>query len=311
MAATAQPTPPGKSRVTAAGCAGCLGIVMAVPFLALAYSVGRQAMAPVARGAAGPDVRMLGFAVLLALTVLFTVVVPTMRARRQLTDLDARKGVAPDRPWLWRADWASRRIAGSYTQGKARGWVVAVIWNAMALPASYAVVTGALATGDRKQLLALVFPAVGLWLLGAAMRPTARAWRYGTTMLELTTLPATIGGTLEGTIRVGRGLEPAAGVRVQLASIRRVTRLAGKSRSVSERTLWQSGPLAPEVRREAEGAAMPIAFTIPGDAVPSGDENADGTVYWRLIARSPARGVDYAATFDVPVFHPAAVEERG
>ncbi len=304
--------PPQKSRITPAGCAGCLGVVMAVPFLALAFSIGRKALASPARSAAGPDMRMLLFAVFLGLTVLFTVVVPIMRAGRQLTNLDARKGEAPDRPWLWRADWASRRIVGSYGQGAARQWVLALFWNAITLPILYAVVKGALATGDTKQLLALIFPAVGLWFLGTAIRTTARAWRYGQTVLELTTLPGAIGGTLEGTVRVGRGLDPAAVVRVELASVRRTTRLAGRGgRSVSERKLWRSGELTPEVRREAQGTAIPIAFAIPSDAVPSGDQSAEGTVLWRVSARASAPGVDYAATFDVPVFHAAAAEERG
>lgn len=48
--------------------------------------------------------------------------------------------------------------------------------------------------------------------------------------------------------------------------------------------------------------AMPIAFRIPGDVQASDDSNPSDQVIWRLGVRAEVPGVDYQATFDVPVF---------
>jgi hypothetical protein len=298
--------PTGKSRFTAAGCAGCMGILMALPFIAFAIFFGSRAMSQMAHGQTSQGMPMAVFAVALGLSVLFTVIVPVFRARRALNELDARKSAAPDQPWLWRADWASRRIVGSYSRQLGRRWVFALFWNAIALPGSYVIAKRALATGNAAQLLVLAFPAFGLWILGAAVRSTLRAARYGRTVLELSTLPGTIGGRLEGTIRVGRIQEPPNSVRMELACVRRLTRSAGRSQSVRETTLWQNGQLIPAVGGETGGLAIPFAFSIPVDAVPTGDQNGSGTVHWRVRAGAEAPGVAYAATFEVPVFRTAA-----
>ena len=46
--------------------------------------------------------------------------------------------------------------------------------------------------------MVLLFPAVGIGLLGWALRATLRYRRYGISRLELTTLPAPVGHALDG-----------------------------------------------------------------------------------------------------------------
>ncbi len=158
----------------------------------------------------------------------------------------------------------------------------------------------ALREGNRAALIALLFPAVGVGLLVWAVRATIRRRRYGTSVLELGTLPAVVGHALEGTLRTPAGLRPPEGFRVVLSCIRRVTSGSGRNRSTSERILWQE-----ERRATASGVGVPVAFAIPTDATPSDPGRSDDRTLWRLEVSAEVPGVDYAAGFEVPVFRTA------
>ena len=161
-----------------------------------------------------------------------------------------------------------------------------------------------MAKGNHLALIALLFPAVGLGLLVWALRATARFRRYGVSTLELATLPAPVGHALEGLVRTPRELRPPDGFQVTLRCIRRVTRGSGRNRSTSETTLWQE-----ERRVPATGVGVPIAFPIPADAVPSDPGRGGDRVLWRLDVAADVPGVDYASSFEVPVFRTAASDQ--
>jgi hypothetical protein len=50
---------------------------------------------------------------------------------------------------------------------------------------------------------------------------------------------------------------------------------------------------------------IPVAFAIPGDAEPCDDRDPRNRVLWRLDVTASVPGVDYASTFEVPVFRTA------
>jgi hypothetical protein len=47
---------------------------------------------------------------------------------------------------------------------------------------------------------------------------------------------------------------------------------------------------------------VPVRFTIPFEVPPTGGENSDKRVFWRVSAKADVPGVDYSACFEVPVF---------
>jgi hypothetical protein len=51
---------------------------------------------------------------------------------------------------------------------------------------------------------------------------------------------------------------------------------------------------------------LPVAFAIPPEAAPCDPITAGDRTLWRLIVSASVPGVDYAATFEVPVFRTAA-----
>jgi len=180
-------------------------------------------------------------------------------------------------------------------------WAFAILWNLISIPSSVLAVRAALSEGNRAALIALLFPAVGIGLLAWAARATLRRRRYGTSVLELETLPAAIGHALEGTVRTPAELRPAEGFRVVLSCIRRVRTGSGRNRSTSESILWQE-----ERRVPAGGLGVPIAFALPSDAVPADPGRGDERTLWRLELSAEVPGVDYVSRFEVPVFRTAA-----
>jgi len=179
-------------------------------------------------------------------------------------------------------------------------WIFAALWNLVSVPAAVSGVRAALNAGNRVALIALLFPAVGVGLLVWAVRATLRYRRFGVSQLDLATLPGVVGHALEGTLRTPEGLRPVEGFRVVLTCIRRVTTGSGDDRSTSETVLWQE-----EQRVDGTGVTIPVAFAIPADAAPSDPGQASDGTLWRLDVTADVPGVDYAASFEVPVFRTA------
>jgi hypothetical protein len=235
-----------------------------------------------------------------------------LAGRRNLKQQAALVARHPESPWLWRSDWASGRIVDSGRATMFTAWVFAAFWNLISLPTGYLGARAAIQEGKPAAFLALLFPLVGIGLVGWAVRSTLRYRKYGVSRLELTTIPGVIGRTLTGMVRAPARVQPEAGFRVTLSCVRRVTTRSGKSSSTSERILWQDErQVMGEPRRTAETMEthIPVAFRLPADAEACDNTNPTNRVLWRLRLCAVVPGVDYESTFEVPVFRTPATGE--
>ena len=231
--------------------------------------------------------------------------------RRKLNDLERLRGMHPEQPWLWQREWASGRIQDSGRWMLWGAWIFATIWNLVAVPVGFIGVRAALQEGNRAGLVALLFPLAGIGLLIWAIRTTLRYVKYGTSRLDLSTVPGVIGHTIAGTVRLPSPIQSKDGFEVTLTCLRRVTTGSSKNRSSSERVLWQDQRrIGGEVIRDAEGAGVrvPINFRIPADAPASDSADSNNQIVWRLSLSAQVPGVDYQSVFDVPVYRTAASE---
>jgi hypothetical protein len=292
-------------RRAAAGTLPALGciVLFLLPFAAAGTFAGVMAV----RAARSGDWAQAGFLTIFVLVfggVGFGGIGAVLAGRRRVEAGAAREAAHPGEPWLWREDWAARRITDDSRRQMWFAWVFAALWNLVSFPSAFFAVRSALNEGNHAALVALLFPAIGVGLLVWALRATLRYRRFGVSHLELATLPAAVGHSLEGTLRTPAGLRPAEGFRVVLSCIRRVTTGSGKDRSTSESVLWQE-----ERTLAGTGASVPLAFAIPADAAPcDAIRGSDGTL-WRLDVSAEVPGVDYAAQFEVPVFRTAASDQ--
>ncbi len=248
--------------------------------------------------------------VLLAVGLVMPVVMARVRAGRHARE--RLRATRPGEPWAWREDWASGRIPGGGGAATAGMWVFALFWTGFTSLAAWLFYTDR--PGEPAVYAVMIFPAIGVLLLVAAARMTLQRRKYGRSHFVLQTNPGVIGRTLEGYVEttIADGV-PEGGVEVRLACVRRVTTGTRKNRSTSERTLWQDHVTVPplELARGFTGLRIPVAFAIPAGVRACDDSNPDDEVLWRLSVSAAMPGVDYAESFDVPVFDTGATPLTG
>jgi len=210
---------------------------------------------------------------------------------------------APEKPWLKRADWAAGRVGSSSRGGVVLLWIFTIFWCGISAVLTLAIVPREWQRGNHAVLIALAFPVIGLVLLAYALQTTFAWRRYGRAIFEMATIPGALGGTLEGMIQVNHRLRPEHGLLLRLSCIRRTTTGSGKSRSTTEKILWQDEKwLRPDLpQTDANAIGIPVYFKLPADQPESTPAKGDG-IHWRLEASARVRGPNFQATFEPPVF---------
>jgi hypothetical protein len=195
------------------------------------------------------------------------------------TNKSLRNPIEGVSPWESRPDWAEGRVVSSNKPAMLVIWVVAILWNLAAWPVALALMN--------EYLWVLVFPLVGALLLLAAVGQSRRWQRFGETVFEMSARPGAIGGALAGTLRFRQFIRFEGGLKLTL----RCLRIESSGDNTTERLLWSD-----EQTVAADGAdAVPVNFYVPPDCV---ETDVVNRVLWRL----EAKGADYSAQFEVPVF---------
>ena len=214
----------------------------------------------------------------------------------------------PDKPWLWRDDWAAGKIksaTGAQTKVFA---VMALAFCGIGGVSTFALLPKELHHGNYQALLVLLFPLFGLGFIIAIIRGMLVRRRFGDCYFELAQIPAPLGGTLDGMIQTGTRIRLEHGLHLKLSCIRRVVTGSGKNRNVQENILWQNEkvfrPEADLPEPEPGHSGIPVFFKLPADQ-PECSGSGDNAVLWRLEAKAKMSGPSFTATFEVPVFQVA------
>ena len=209
-----------------------------------------------------------------------------------------------DQPWLARDDWASGLIRPSMgtTVVTATMSVVTLYWCIASAPLvwMFPEIVRQDKLGEWKWLL-LVFPAIGVLLVGLVIRQLARSRKFGESVLQLASTPGVVGGQLAGVVRIPKLIMPADGFRLQLSCL---MLCKGRNNKEQEEVVWQDEQIvtAPMHDQLGDQTAIPVLFAIPFEA----RETAAARTRWRLEASARMPGVDYASQFEVPVFRTEA-----
>ncbi len=219
---------------------------------------------------------------------------------------------ASRQPWLARKDWAAGRVAGANPfLGCIVIWIFALIWCGLSGVASWSILSHHMDAIHHQGpmpiplqgLFAIGFPIIALGLLGLAIRTTARALRFGRSTLTLDAVPVVPGGTLSGCIdcAVESQLEPSFDLTVSCNY--KWYSGVGKNTESHTEVLWSDEYECTGERSAAlaDGSSIPVRFSLPGAAVPTGPYQR-GTVSWNLKAASSLPGLDFEDDFDLPVF---------
>lgn len=230
--------------------------------------------------------------------------------RQQKQAIDVRQA-HPNEPWRWSKKWADGRIRDSDRTRMFVAWIFAAAFLGVGLPAAFAALR-AMHQGNHLALIALLFPLSGTAFLIWALTETFRLLKFGSSILELATFPGVIGGQLVGVIYTRHKLPPSDGYHLQLRCIHCVIRQSGEDSSKNETVLWEDEAVMIRgvLDEDTSRTAIPVGFPIPADGLESDDANPKSYIYWQLQARAKVPGLDYRATFIVPVYRTADTPQR-
>lgn len=216
----------------------------------------------------------------------------------------AREAQFPNQPWKWREEWDGRPIESGEGKGARFLLFFAVMWNAISWPAFLMVWWGPKDNPLPVKLMVTLFPAIGVLLAWGAVYKWIQSRKFGRPRFVPSTVPGVIGGYVGGVIEVPARVTPEGDATLSLRNLRRETRGSGKNRSTTEVVLWEREErIAPEKWASGAGRTdVPVLFHVPDTCSATDDSDPDNEVVWRLETKAAVAGVDFAATFDVPVF---------
>ena len=233
------------------------------------------------------------------------VILTAIKGYKSSQQADERKEKDPDEPWLWRDDWAARLIQDSSRSSLRYAWFFTVFWNFISWPLLLTVLRREiLENRNYPALFGLIFPLIGAGLLVWAIRASLRWKKFGTSVLELETLPGVIGGHLKGIIQTPVALRPEGGLLLKLTCINRTVSGSGKNQNVHEQILWRERQVIPKERiaAQGQGSSIPFTFDIPYPSKETDRENMNNAILWYVDAAASVPGVDYGAQFEVPLY---------
>ena len=232
-------------------------------------------------------------------------IVMAVQMNRKINEQVGVEQQSPDSPWLWRKDWVASRAYGNNSKKAIGLGLFAGLWNLISITAAAAALPQFLRTSDPKYLMPLLFVAVGGVLTFFAVRAAVRRQRFGQTYFEFASLPFSPGKPLRGTIHLRFNTTTRHGIDLRLSCVRQIVTGGGNNRSTQQIVLWQQdknvaqqsltlGPMG--------DSAIPVDFTIPGDAYETNNDQPSDRVLWILHAQADVPGVNYSDDFEVPVF---------
>ncbi len=217
---------------------------------------------------------------------------------------DELRAAHPDEPWKWHEEWADGRIRSARGSETRFLWGFAILWNLISTPLMLALSGEITEKENYGALIGLLFPIVGIGLLVAAVRKTIQARKFGDCLFLMDRVPGVLGGEVAGTVVFPRGLSGSEPVSVKLSCIREVKQRSGKSTSTSEHVEWNIERPAILLTPTGDGAghSARLLFSIPYDSSPTGRIDANRRIFWKLEANAAVPGVDFATSFEIPVY---------
>jgi hypothetical protein len=275
--------------------AGCL-ILFALPFVVMGTGAAVAFMRGLARG--GEMRVVLGIVGMVFAAIGVALIAAALTGRKRALRIDELRAQHPGQPWMWNEEWASRRIGDSNRTNTAVLWVFALLWNAVSWPV-LVVLPKELTNENYVVLVALIFPVAGLILIGGAIRATMRVMRFQRSALVLDHVPVPLGGSLRGRVEVPYEPLAEAAIVVRLTAVNRVR--SGKSTHESIVFQEEIEIARGAVSRMPDRVSIPIEIDVPHD-LPATQTEGRSQSLWRLTVDAELPGIDYNASFDVPVF---------
>ena len=164
-----------------------------------------------------------------------------------------------DAPWLLNDKWQTESIRSDSKAAMTGAWVFAGIWNLVSVAMPFMVYDEIVEKQNYLALIGLLFPLIGLGLLGWAIVKTREWQRFGATPVVLDPFPGSIGGNVGGTVDIGLPYDSSVPFVATLTSVHSYMSGSGKNRSRRESALWQD-----EIVAHTEASARGTHVDVQG-----------------------------------------------
>ncbi len=238
----------------------------------------------------------------------YQILVPADASEAEVEDA-SRRFLAEQ--WAQRADWAAGRLEHDNTQ---RAWLLAFgagVWSVIS------VVLWIVAAVSEDPVIRLA--AIGCSLVtGALLLGAGVAWlrsrKFPPSVLVLARTPVLLGERLVAELQTGvaAAAGPADGFHVELECVHRweERRSAGSGETHTHRhrdVLWRTEVvIAGEVGAHPPyPLTLPIDLELPTDAPSAALISSSEGIVWALSVHGDVPGLDYRASFELPIFAPA------
>lgn len=208
--------------------------------------------------------------------------------------------VAEEKPWLAREEWRDGII-----RNDEKLLCHVLIWISVLVNLFMWFLFGAIINkegwGVDMVLAAGLLPLIGIIIAAATVYVIMRQRKYGVAEFRMQPMPGVVGGILGGVVTVNQKVIPLDGFTASLVCTR--THGSGKNSTFSnvwdEKQTIKVDLLADDPNR----TGIPILFAIPFDQPETILVRKDNiTVEWTLTVSAETLGIDFAASFKVPIY---------
>lgn len=211
----------------------------------------------------------------------------------------------PGEPWRSNPKWQTGTLKTGNKGQFVAFLIFGSIWNLISMPLLVFLPEEVFKKGNYIAALGFLFPLIGVFLLIAIYRSFVQWRKFGGTTLTLNPFPPEIGGEVRGTLKISAqmqsGTKDAKGKIKCSRTEKRRTSKGGTSTTSVE--IWSKDfPLVIEsFRTMSSGTAATFKADLAGVEAPPTDEEAYEPITWSLEFTADIPGVDFFATFDIPV----------
>ncbi len=205
----------------------------------------------------------------------------------------------PQEPWRWDHSWdPTAAVTGGFGE-QVQGAVGVLFFGLFLAPFNW------LAWREFGIWVVVVglFDLILLAIVGVLVYGFLRFARYGKSRLRFATFPFFLGGSFEASLERAARLRSCRSVKVRLQCVEEMREPNGDStKTVAYSIYADERTLDPEAGGSADPSEMRIAFPLPkGEAFDTALQQRPPR-YWELVVTAETPGVDYAATFLVPIY---------
>ncbi len=196
--------------------------------------------------------------------------------------------------------WASGEIRSKGRKFIVALWVAALFWNLLFGIGLIKAMSNPVVKTAPLVVLG-VFVALGLAFVVFTVRATLRYVHFGESRCRISGKAGVLGTKMSGIIRTRNEIQISGDYTIELQCLDTYTTGSGDKRRTEVSARWQDKQRVAQAGSSST-SGIPFSFDIPDYPPETGDQLARGTVSWQLKIHAPVKGVDYAASFTVPVF---------